>query len=134
MSIATATCSAFSPSQAPLAWPVVGGRDIAFGNSLGADEDMRALQKIGAKLRIARNQTIFSQGDAADYGYKVVSGVVRMCYGRDEGFPEEARFLGVGDSWVEVQLVGEDAFNVGEFPPRKGDFAVIDRRARGSFF
>ena len=88
--------SAF-PSQAPLAWPVVGGKGTGFGNSVGADEDLRALQRLGTKSRIARNQTIFSQGDSADYAYKVVSGVVRLCRHMADGRRHIAQFSFPGD-------------------------------------
>ena len=86
-----------SSSQAHLAWPVVGGKGIVFGNSGGADEDLRALQRIGTKSRIARNETIFSQGDPADSAYKVVSGVVRLCKHMSDGRRHIANFAFPGD-------------------------------------
>src|SRR6478672_7866071 len=69
------------PSSAPaqLAWSVKQGKGSAVLPSAGGDDDARALQQIGSKARIARNETIFSQGDSAAYAYKVVSGVVRLC-------------------------------------------------------
>ncbi len=97
MSIAPAIRTAFSSPQAPLAWPVVGGKGIEFGNSIGADDDVRALQRLGTKTRVPRNQTIFSQGDAADYGYKVVSGVVRLCKHMSDGRRHVAQFSYPGD-------------------------------------
>lgn len=67
------------PSQPPLAWPVVGGKGPVFGNSGGADDDLRALQRIGTKARVARDEAIFTQGEPATCVYKVISGVVRLC-------------------------------------------------------
>lgn len=94
--------TAFSP-QAPLAWPVVGGKGIS-GNSVGADEDLRALQRIGTKSRIARNETIFNQGDDADYAYKVVSGVVRLCKHMADGRRHVAQFSFPGDFFSVMEF------------------------------
>ena len=58
---------------------------------------MRALQRIGAKVRIARNQTIFRQGDAVTSAYKVVSGVVRVCKHLPGDRRQIARFCYPGD-------------------------------------
>ena len=45
--------AAANPSQR-LAWPVIGARRSMFGTSLGAGDDVRALQQIGIKLRVMR--------------------------------------------------------------------------------
>jgi CRP/FNR family nitrogen fixation transcriptional regulator len=83
--------------QTHLAWPVVGGKGIASGNSGGVDDDVRALQRIGTKARISRNQTIFRQGEVADCAYKVVSGVVRLCKHMGGGRRHIAQFSFPGD-------------------------------------
>jgi CRP-like cAMP-binding protein len=101
MSIAEAVRPA-SPS--PLAWPVIGGKGNLIGNSMGADEDVRALQRIGTKTRIARNETIFSQGDAADYAYKVVSGIVRLCKHMADGRRHIAQFSYPGDFFSVMEF------------------------------
>ena len=90
----------------PLAWPVIGGKGLAFGNSLGAEADIQALQRIGVKSRIARNRTIFMRGDAAEYSYKVVSGVVRLCKHMADGRRHIAQFSFPGDffSFMESGL------------------------------
>lgn len=97
MSIIETFRQATSPLQPPLAWPVVGGKGSVSGNSVGADEDIRALQRIGTKLRVARNQAIYSQGDPADHAYKVVSGVVRLCKHMADGRRHIAQFSFPGD-------------------------------------
>ena len=88
-------CAANSPAQ--LAWPVLRAKGRAALTSVPVDEDARALQEIGTKLRIARNETIFSQGEAVTYAYKVVSGVVRLCKHMSDGRRHIAQFAFPGD-------------------------------------
>jgi hypothetical protein len=38
-----------------------------FGTSVGAEDDVRAPQQIGTKLRISRNETIVNDGDSGEY-------------------------------------------------------------------
>ena len=85
-----------SPSQ-PLAWPVVGARRGIFGSSLGAEDDVLALQQIGTKLRVVRGKTIFNEGDPAEHAYKVVSGAVRLCKHMADGRRQIAQFAFPGD-------------------------------------
>jgi CRP/FNR family nitrogen fixation transcriptional regulator len=86
-----------SASATPLAWPIVGGKGMEFGTSAGVDEDVRALQQIGTKARIARNEAIFRQGDPVECAYKVVSGVVRLCRHMSGGRRHIAQFSFPGD-------------------------------------
>jgi len=58
---------------------------------------LRALQRIGTKARIARDETIFRQGESADCVYKVVSGVVRLCRHMSGGRRHIAQFSFPGD-------------------------------------
>jgi CRP/FNR family nitrogen fixation transcriptional regulator len=44
-----------------------------------ADDDARALERIGMKLSYARNETVFSEGDEAAFSYRVLSGAIRLC-------------------------------------------------------
>jgi CRP-like cAMP-binding protein len=98
MSLSEAARSFTAPS-APvyLAWPVIGAKAIAPRASCGIEDDVRALQAIGVKARIARNQTIFRQGDDADCIYKVVSGVVRLCNHMPGGRRQIVQFSFPGD-------------------------------------
>ena len=100
--------TATSPSQ-PLAWPVVGTRRSMFGTSLGAEDDVRALQQIGTKLRVTRGKTIFNEGDPAENAYKVVSGAVRLCKHMADGRRQIAQFAFPGD-FVSFMEVGEHNF------------------------
>jgi CRP/FNR family nitrogen fixation transcriptional regulator len=77
---------------------------MAIGDCDGAEDDVRALQRLGTKLRIARNQAIFRQGDAADCAYKVVSGVVRLCKHLPDGRRQIARFCFPGDFFSVLEL------------------------------
>ena len=89
---------------APLAWPTIGGKGPAFGNSVGAEADIRALQGIGVKSRVARNQTIFDRGDPAKYSYKVISGVVRLSKHMADGRRQIAQFSFPGDFFSFMEL------------------------------
>ena len=68
------------------------------------DEALRALQQIGTKVRIARNTTIFNEGDDAAYTYKIVSGAVRLCKHTSNGRRQIADFLLAGDYFGFLQL------------------------------
>ena len=62
-----------------------------------ATEDLAALRRTGSKIRFSRGETIFNEGDAADYSYSVVSGVVRLCKHTADGRRQIAQFLLPGD-------------------------------------
>ena len=100
--------AASSPSP-PLAWPVVSARRSMFGTSLGAEDDVRALQQIGIKLRVTRGKTIFNEGDPAENAYKVVSGAVRLCKHMSDGRRQIAQFAFPGD-FVSFMEIGEHNF------------------------
>ena len=98
VSISEASYSARpSSSQGQLAWSMKQGKAHAAAPSAAVDEDARALQQIGSKARVARNEAIFSQGDSAAYAYKVVSGVVRLCKHMSDGRRHIAQFAFPGD-------------------------------------
>src|SRR5580692_7170653 len=92
MFVDEAVSPAASSSSQPLAWPVVGARRSMFGTSLGTEDDVRALQQIGVKLRLARGKTIFNEGDPAENAYKLVSGAVRLCKHMADGRRQIAQF------------------------------------------
>jgi len=56
-----------------------------------------ALQSIGTVCRFARNQTIFSDGDPADYSFKVLTGAVRLVKLMADGRRHVAGFQLAGD-------------------------------------
>jgi CRP-like cAMP-binding protein len=83
-------------SLQPLAWPVAGGK-TKFGSAAGGEEDTQALHRFGTKIWVPRGETIFNQGDAAEYAYKVISGAVRLCRHLSDGRRQIAQFLFPGD-------------------------------------
>jgi CRP-like cAMP-binding protein len=93
-------------SSRPLAWPAIGGQEAIFGTLAGADEDLRALKQIGTTMRIGRGQTIFNEGDPAEYAYKLVSGVVRLCKHMADGRRQIVQFLFPGDFFSFMELAG----------------------------
>jgi len=85
MSLTDTFSSINPPRPQVLAWPFKHATGSKALTSASVDEDARALQHIGTKARVARNEPIFSQGDSAAYAYKVVSGVVRLCKHLSDG-------------------------------------------------
>ncbi|MGQ0741087.1 MAG: cyclic nucleotide-binding domain-containing protein [Alphaproteobacteria bacterium] len=63
----------------------------------GESGDFEPLRKIGAISSFARNETIYSEGDSAEYSYKVVSGAVRLCKVLPDGRRQIAFFFLPGD-------------------------------------
>ena len=92
--------------SSPLAWPQLGAAKETPGAVTGADEDLRALKRIGTKVRFERGQTIFNEGDSADHAYKLVSGVVRMCKHMPDGRRQIVQFLFTGDFFSFMELTG----------------------------
>jgi CRP-like cAMP-binding protein len=85
------------------------------------DEDLRALQRLGAKVRFARNATIFNEGDEATQCYKVISGAVRLCKHMSDGRRQIADFLLPGDMFGFLQ------FGAYKFTAEAVDDAVLMR-------
>jgi CRP/FNR family nitrogen fixation transcriptional regulator len=83
-------------------WSAFGGE--AGASTPGIDPDLRALQQVGVKVRFARNETIFSDGDEATACYKVISGTVRLCKHLADGRRQIADFLLAGDLFGFMQL------------------------------
>jgi len=86
----------------PVALSVVGSANI--GDRKPLDEDLRALQQIGTKVRFSRNETIFNEGDEAKYTYKVISGAVRLCKHTSNGRRQIADFLLASDYFGFLQM------------------------------
>lgn len=74
-------------------WTVIEGG----GKHGTASSELGALREIGANLTFARNETIFSEGDSAEYSYRVVSGAVRLCKMLSNGRRQIADFFLPGD-------------------------------------
>ncbi len=71
------------------------GAESACGGSGQAAlyEDLRTLDRFSARVRVAKNETIFSEGDHAGHAYKIVSGMVRLCKHTQDGRRQIADFL-----------------------------------------
>jgi CRP-like cAMP-binding protein len=67
------------------------------------DLDAAALQRVAVKVRLQRNETIFNDGDSADYGYKVISGAVRLCKHTPDGRRQIAGFRLPGEFFGILQ-------------------------------
>lgn len=55
--------------------------------------DLRALDRFSARVRFAKNETIFNEGDVAGHACKIVSGMVRLCKHTQDGRRQIADFL-----------------------------------------
>jgi CRP-like cAMP-binding protein len=99
MSIAEAVRHPLLPSPV---WPLPG--EAAIGAPAGVDEDLRALHRIGSKLHFDRGETIFGEGDPAEYAYRVVKGAVRLCKHMADGRRQIAQFLLKGDFFSFMEL------------------------------
>lgn len=83
-------------------WPFPGKRPA--GTPVGMDDDLQLLHRTGAKLRFDRGETIFNEGDTAEYAYSVVSGAVRLCKHLSDGRRQIAQFLLPGDFFSFVDM------------------------------
>jgi len=77
------------------------------------DDGFSALQAIGTVARFARNATIFSDGDDADYSYRLISGTVRLCKLMSDGRRQIAEFVAAGDffglEWLDTHAFTAEA-------------------------
>ncbi len=90
-----------SPSPSPI-WPVAG--QAMTRSPAGPDMDEEALRRIGSKIRYGRGETIFNEGDPAEFAYKVANGVVRLCKHLSDGRRQIAQFLLPGDFFSFMEL------------------------------
>lgn len=88
-----------SPSPSPI-WPVAG--QLTTRSPAGPDEE--ALRRIGSKIRYGRGEIIFNEGDPAEFAYKVLNGVVRLCKHLSDGRRQIAQFLLPGDFFSFMEL------------------------------
>jgi CRP-like cAMP-binding protein len=64
---------------------------------LTLNDHLKALQQFSSRQHFTRNETIFSEGEAADRVYKIISGTVRMCQHTPDGRRYIIDFLLPGD-------------------------------------
>ena len=69
-----------------------------------SDDDLKALHRIGSRMHFARGETIFNEGDSAEYAYKVASGAVRLCKHMPDGRRQIAQFLFAGEFFSFMDL------------------------------
>ena len=73
------------------------------------------LASLGAISHFARNNTIFSEGDDADYSYKVISGAVRLSKMMSDGRRQIAKFALSGDffgiNWPDEHAMTAEALS-----------------------
>lgn len=62
-----------------------------------AGDDLTQLARIGIRMRFARNETLFSEGDEATHSYRVVRGAIRLCKHLADGRRQIADFVLPGD-------------------------------------
>ena len=78
-----------------MVWPVLGNGKL--GSPADANQDMQLLDRKGTRLHFDRDETIFNEGDSAEFGYQVVSGAVRLCKHMVDGRRQITQFLLPGD-------------------------------------
>lgn len=82
---------------------------------LARSQPRTALASLGAIAHFGRNHTIFAEGDAADYSYKVLKGAVRLSKMMSDGRRQISEFALPGDffgiNWLEEHAVTAEALN-----------------------
>ena len=84
----------------------------AYGQAV---EKGSALAGLGTVSHYARNNTIYSEGDGAEYSYKVVAGAVRLAKMLSDGRRQVAQFALPGDffgiDWLDEHSMTAEALN-----------------------
>ena len=111
------------PALGRPAWPVVAGGAVIHRQAR-PDDELRVLQDIGTTISFGRNETIFSEGDATKYAYKVVSGAVRQCKLLSDGRRQ------VTDFFMPDDLFGFTEFGLHAFSAEAITHVVLIRYAR----
>lgn len=66
-------------------------------HQIALSEDLRTLDPFSTRVRFARNETIFCEGDSSDYAFKIISGTVRLCAHTPDGRRQISDFMLPGD-------------------------------------
>lgn len=129
---------AHTPSTSSRCWPMPAATPASGKN---AADDLAVLRRSGSKLRFSRGETIFNEGDPADYAYSVVSGAVRLCKHTADGRRQIAQFLLPGDffSFMEMDEHSFTAEAAGDtvvicYPRRQIERMTEDRPCLRRFF
>jgi CRP/FNR family transcriptional regulator, nitrogen fixation regulation protein len=85
-----------------------------------------ALERIGTRLSLSRNDEIYAEGDESDYWYKVVSGTVRICKLLADGRRHIAEFCFAGECF------GLDSPGERRYAAEAVDDVIVMRFRRGA--
>lgn len=67
------------------------------GTPVTLTDHLRRIQEYGARLHFQRNEVLFTEGDAAEHFYRIISGTVRLC----RYMPDGRRYI------VDFQVPGD---------------------------
>ena len=56
-------------------------------------DDLRSIEQFSARVRFAKNETVFNEGDDVGHAYKIISGMVRLCKHTQDGRRQISDFL-----------------------------------------
>jgi CRP-like cAMP-binding protein len=96
MPITLSAARSTPPSVHGLA-PFLAGRSEATIARATLTDHLNDLQAYGARMHYRRNEVVFTQGDAADHVYRILSGTVRLCRYMPDGRRHIIDFLMPGD-------------------------------------
>lgn len=115
MSISTARVEISSPAKFGMRpWPIIAGG--AARAKPQPDDEFAALGEIAVRLSFGRNETIFEEGDAIKYCYRLVSGSVRLSKLLADGRRQIADFFLPGDffGFVDIDTYAFSAETIGD--------------------
>lgn len=97
MSIMPSALRAIAPARArPIPGRVVEHRESQH-RKIALSEDLQTLDSFSTRVRFARNETIFCEGDRTDHAFKIISGTVRLCAHTADGRRQISDFMLPGD-------------------------------------
>jgi CRP/FNR family nitrogen fixation transcriptional regulator len=131
----TANLSSPAPQSQPFA------ADRQYGREAAPNPAIPVLQRMESRIRYNRGETIFNEGDPAEFTYRVVSGAVRLCKHMSDGRRQIAQFLLPGDyfSFMEMMEHSFTAEAVSDvvlacYPQRQIERMMEERRDLRHFF
>jgi CRP-like cAMP-binding protein len=107
MTLAELARNPFVPPPSTVSWETRAVPTDRGSLSAREDDDLaHVLKRIGTVMHVARNRTIFNEGDRAEHAYRLVSGVVRLCKHMADGRRQIVQFLFPGDFFSFMELQG----------------------------
>ena len=88
------------PSSSSHVWPGA----LTPASNLRPADDLDVLRRSGSKVRFSRGETIFNEGDPAEFAYSIISGAVRLCKHTADGRRQIAQFLFPGDFFSFMEM------------------------------